>query len=279
MSQTILITGCSSGFGKLTAKLFHEKGWNVIATMRSPEKETELTELENVLVTRLDVTDNESVKAAVQQGVEKFGTIDVLVNNAGYGGLSLFEQFSEDQIYAMYETNVFGLMRVCREVMPIMRKQKNGSIINVTSMAGVLGLGFASTYSSTKFAVEGFSEALAIECKPFNINVKTVAPGAFGTNFNDSTDDSIKKGDDELKSYAQKFAANLAAISQQMLMQGGKEADPQEAADKIYKCVTEETPVHNVVGADAEMLMEMKNSMPQQDFINQISEMLLPKEL
>ncbi len=277
MTKTILITGCSSGFGKLTAKLFHEKGWNIIATMRSPEKETELTQLSNVFVTKLDVTDKESIKSAIQNGIEKFGSIDVLVNNAGYGGLSMFEQFTEDQIYAMYETNVFGLMRVCREVMPLMRKQKSGTIINVTSMAGHLGLAFASTYSSSKFAVQGFSEALAIECRPFNIKVKTVAPGAYGTNFNTSTDNSMENGDEELKTQAQKFAAHLGQLTEQMLNQGGKVANPQEVADIIYKCVTEETPVHNVVGADAEMLAGMRTSTTHEEFINQIAGMILPK--
>lgn len=279
MPQTILITGCSSGFGKLTAKLLHEKGWNVIATMRSPEKETELNQLNNVLVTKLDVTDKKSIKEAVELGIETFGTIDVLVNNAGYGGLSMFEQFTEDQIYSMYETNVFGLMRVTREIMPIMRKQKSGTIINVTSMAGHIGLAFASTYSSSKFAVEGFTEALALECKPFNIKVKSIAPGAFETNFNASTEDNFTSGDEELKAYAQKMATHLAAVAEQMSKQGGKISDPQEVADKIYKCVTEETPIHNVVGADAEMLSGMKNSMPHQDFINEIGQMLAPKEV
>jgi len=138
--QTVLITGCSSGFGKLAAKKFQQEGWNVVATMRSPEKETELTESENMLVTRLDVTDQASVTAAVDQTIERFGAINVLVNNAGYGGRALFEQFSEERIYAMYETNVFGVMRVSRAVLPIMRQQKGGTIINVTSMAGIFGL-------------------------------------------------------------------------------------------------------------------------------------------
>lgn len=277
MNKTVLITGCSSGFGKLTAKKFQSEGWNVTATMRSPEKEQELKKLDNVIVTKLDVTDKSSVKSAVDLTIEKFGAVDALVNNAGYGGLSLFEQFTDEQILAMFETNVFGLMRVTREVMPYMRKQKNGVIINVTSMAGILGLSFASTYSSSKFAVEGFSEALAIECKPFNINVKTVAPGAFGTNFNSATDNSMENGDDQLKEYAGKFANHLAELNKQMVMQSGKEADPQDAADKIYLCATSDTPIHNVVGADAEMLLGMKASLPHQEFLDKMSEMILPK--
>ena len=277
MSQkTVLITGCSSGFGKLAAKKFQKEGWNVVATMRSPEKETELNQLDNVLVTKLDVTDKKSVTEAVEQGMEKFGSIDVLVNNAGYGGRALFEQFSEEQIVAMYETNVFGLMRVSRAVLPYMRKQKGGTIINITSMAGILGVSLASTYSSTKFAVEGLSEAMAIEYKPLNIKVKTIAPGAFGTNFSAATDNNLDHGDDEVKAYAQKLAAHFRAVADQMRQHSGKEANPQDVADKIYECATTETPIHNVVGADAEMLMGMKNSMPHQDFLDRMAEMLIP---
>ncbi|NEQ71286.1 MAG: SDR family oxidoreductase [Symploca sp. SIO2D2] len=276
--KTVLITGCSSGFGKLAAKKFQQEGWNVVATMRSPEKETELTQLDNVLVTRLDVTDKETVAEAVNQGIEKFGAIDVLVNNAGYGGHAYLEQFTEEQIYAMFETNVFGVMRVCRAVLPYMRQQKGGTIINVTSMAGYIGLSLGSTYSASKFAVEGLTEGMALEYKPFNIKVKAVAPGAFGTNFTAANDNNLENGDDELKPYAQKIAAHFAALAEQMKKQGGKDADPQEVADKIYECATTETPVHNIVGADAEMLMGMINSMSRQDFINQMGVMLTPQE-
>ncbi len=278
MKKTVLITGCSSGFGKLTAILFGGKGWNVIATMRSPEKETELTQLKDVFVVGLDVQDKESIKQAVASGIEQFGRIDVVVNNAGYGGLSLFEQFSEEQIYSMFETNVFGLMRVCRAVLPQMRKQKEGTIVNVTSMAGILGLGFASTYSASKFAVEGFSEALAMECKPLNIKVKTVAPGAFGTNFNASTVNNIASGDPELVSYAQILASHLAQVAEQMRMHSGQESDPQEVAEKIWECATQDTPIHNVSGSDAEMMIGMKNSLDHQEFIDKLSKMIMPQE-
>lgn len=278
MRQTILITGSSSGFGKLTAKLFHEKGWNVIATMRSPEKENELNQLDNVLVTRLDVTDKKSVGKAIKRGIEEFGVIDVLVNNAGYGGHAFLEQFTEEQIYQMFETNVFGVIRVSQAVLPHMREQKSGTIINVTSMAGYVGLSLTSTYCASKFAVEGLTEAMALEYKPLGIKVKAVAPGAFGTNFTAATDDNIENGDDELKPRAEKMATHFATLAEQMQHQGGKMADPQEVAEKIYTCVTMETDIHNVVGADAEMLMGMMNSMPRQAFINQVEEMLIPKE-
>ncbi len=276
-NKTVLITGCSSGFGKLAAKKFQYEGWNVVATMRSPEKETELIELENVLVTKLDVTDQGSVDAAVAQSMADFGTIDVLVNNAGYGGRALFEQFTEESIYAMYETNVFGLMRVTRAVLPIMRQQKGGTIINVTSMAGIFGLALTSVYSSTKFAVEGLSEAMAFEYKPLNIHVKTIAPGAFGTNFSANTDNNLENGDTDVQGHARKLSDHLDAVAAQMRQQSGQEADPQDVADLIYATATTETPTHQVAGADAQMLMGMKNSMSQQEFLDQIGAMTIPQ--
>ena len=278
MKKTVLITGCSSGFGKLTALKFHREGWNVVATMRSPEKEKELTQLENLLVTRLDVGDQNSINESINKSVEKFGNIDVLVNNAGYGGHAFLEQFTEDQIYSMFETNVFGVMRMSRAVLPYMRKRRTGVIINVTSMAGYMGISLGSTYSASKFAVEGLTEAMAIEYKPFNIRVKAVAPGAFGTNFVAATDNSIENGDEELVTNAQKIITHFSNLIEQMLQQGGKIADSNEVADKIFECAISDMPVHNVVGSDAEMILGMKNSLSQEAFIDQISEMLTPEK-
>ncbi len=280
MNKTVLITGCSSGFGKLAAKTFSDKGWNVIATMRSPERETELTKLDNVLVTRLDVTDAGSIKQAVDEGLARFGAIDVLVNNAGYGGHALFEQATDEAIRAMYETNVFGVMNVSRAVLPHMRRRQEGCIINVTSMAGMMGLPNSSVYSSTKFAVEGLTEGMAFEYKPLNITVKSVLPGAYPTTrFNANTDDDLNAGDDELSAHAQKLHAHIQGVVKQMAEQGGAVADPQEVADKIYECATSETPVHNPVGSDAEMLAQMKASLPQQAFLDQIAEIALPADM
>ncbi len=277
MKKTVLITGCSSGFGKLAAKKFQQEGWNVIATMRSPEKETELKELDNVFVTRLDVTNNDSVKEAVGAGIKKFGQIDVLVNNAGYGGHSFLEQFTEEQIYAMFETNVFGVMRVSREVLPHMRKRKSGAVINISSMAGCMGLTLTSTYSASKWAVEGLTESMAMEYKPFGIKVKAIAPGAFGTNFFNASDNNFEGGDEEIQESAAKIGDHFATVIDQMQQQSGTVADPQDVADKIYECATTETPVHNIIGADAEMLFGMMNNVPRQEFINNIEQMLSPK--
>ena len=209
-TKTVLITGCSSGFGKLAARKFRDNGWNVVATMRSPDSETELTGLDGVLVTRLDVTDEKSIESAIDEARSRFGAIHVVVNNAGYGGLMLFEQATDAAIRAMYETNVFGVMAVTRAALPLMRKQREGRIINVTSMSAMMGVPGAAVYSSSKHAVHGLTEAMALEYKPLNIMVKSVLPGAYPTTrFNENTDVGAGGGDEQLSAYAQKLLSHF----------------------------------------------------------------------
>ena len=276
--KTVLITGCSSGFGKLTANTFNKMGWNVIATMRSPEKEHELTMLNDMLVTHLDVTDTNSITQAVDEGLSRFGAIHVLVNNAGYGGHALFEQSSDDAIRAMFETNVFGPMNLMRTVLPQMRRQGGGTIVNVTSMAGLIGLPGNSIYSASKHALEGLTEAMALEYIPLNVRIHLVEPGAYPTTrFTANTDDNLEAGDDELITYSKKLHNHINALADQMAKQGGDVADAQEVADKIYECATSATPIHNPVGADSDMLIQMKSSMPQQEFLDKMAAMVLPQ--
>ena len=276
--KTVLITGCSSGFGKLAVKTFQAAGWNVVATMRSPEKEKDLVTLDRVLVTRLDVTDSASIEQAVQEGVSRFGSLDVVVNNAGFGGHALFEQASDEAIRAMYETNVFGVMNVMRATLPLLRQQKGGAVINVTSMAGMMGLPNSSIYSSTKFAVEGLTEAMALEYRPFGIAIKSVLPGAYPTTrFGANTEDALTSGGDELCTYGQRLYDHIQGIGAQMAEQGGSVADPQEVADKIFECATRETPIHNPVGADSQMLVGLMGHPPRQPFLEQLAAMLIPQ--
>ncbi|QHJ10696.1 Oxidoreductase UcpA [Paraglaciecola mesophila] len=276
--KTILITGCSTGFGKLTARLFQSKGWNVIATMRSPEKETELNKLPNVLVTRLDVTEPQSITDAIIAGMEKFGAIEALVNNAGISGMGVFEQWDDQEINAIFNTNVYGPMRVAQQVLPIMRNQKEGIIINISSLAGIFGSPYSSVYSAAKFAVEGLTEALALEYAPFNIKTKVIAPGAYETNlFTTIPHRILANGDQQIKDYSDKMLQKMNATMEQMRQQGAQDSDPQEVADKIYQCVTEETPVHNVSGSDAEAILQMKQSMPEDQLMKAISDMFIPE--
>lgn len=163
MNKTILITGASSGIGKITAKYFQEKGWNVVATMRTPEKEEELIPLDNVLVTRLDVQDSASIKDAVSAGIEKFGKIDVLLNNAGYGAYGPLEATPMEKIRRQFNVNVIGLMETIKAVLPHFRANKDGIIINISSIGGKMTFPLGSLYHGSKFAVEGLSEALSFE--------------------------------------------------------------------------------------------------------------------
>src|SRR6218665_398777 len=177
MKKTVLITGASSGIGKATSLYFARQGWNVIATMRNPEKETELVNEPNILVSRLEVNDPASINAAIAEGIAKFGKIDALINNAGYGQQGVFEAISTEKIQAQFDVNVFGTMNVTRAMLPHFRANQAGVIVNVSSGAGRVTTPLLSIYSASKFAIEGFSESLAFELDSQNIKVKIVEPG------------------------------------------------------------------------------------------------------
>jgi len=183
MAKTVFITGASSGFGREASNLFQQHGWNVIATMRSPEKEIKLDKLEHVLVTKLDVQDSKSIENAIKAGVERFANIDILINSAGYGLMRVFESATSEQIKNLFEVNVFGLMEVTRQVLPYLRTNGSGTIINISSIGGVVAMPFGSLYISSKFAVEGLSESIAHELSSLNILVKIIEPGSIDTNF------------------------------------------------------------------------------------------------
>ncbi|WP_143305931.1 SDR family oxidoreductase [Chitinophaga vietnamensis] len=182
MSQTIFITGASSGLGKAAAKLFAAKGWQVIATMRTPEKETELTKIENITLLPLDVTDNTQIENTVKQALQR-GPVDVVFNNAGYGLSGPFEATSDEQLTRQINTNLLGVMRVTKAFIPAFRERKTGLFINTTSIGGLVTFPFNSVYHATKWALEGWSESLSFELNRFGIRVKTVSPGGILTDF------------------------------------------------------------------------------------------------
>lgn len=184
MKKTVLITGTSSGFGAVAAKFFAAKGWNVIATMRDTGKAQGLEAIAGVLVEKLDVLDRVSIETAVAAGIKRFGKIDVVVNNAGYGLFGVFESASRAAVRAQFDTNVFGAMDVVRAVLPHFRENREGVIINISSGAGAIGFPMASLYSASKFALEGWSEGLRYELASVGIKVKIIEPGGAGqTNF------------------------------------------------------------------------------------------------
>ena len=177
MTNTILITGASSGIGRAAAKRFQSAGWNVVATMRSPEREQELNTLERVLVTRLDVLDLASIDAAVTESHARFGHIDVLLNNAGYGAYGPLEATSIDKVRRQFDVNVIGVLATTKALLPYFRKQRSGTIINISSIGGKMTFPLGSLYHGTKFAVEGLSESLHFELLPLGVRVKIVEPG------------------------------------------------------------------------------------------------------
>lgn len=175
--KTVLITGTSSGFGEAATGHFLELGWNVIATLRNPQDAAHWPAHERLLVARLDVQDAASIGSAIEAGIARFGQIDVVINNAGYGLFGVFEGLSSEAIQAQFAVNVFGAMDVIRAILPHFRARRAGTIINVTSGAGAIGFPMASLYCASKFALEGFSESLRYELAPQGIKVRLVEPG------------------------------------------------------------------------------------------------------
>jgi NAD(P)-dependent dehydrogenase (short-subunit alcohol dehydrogenase family) len=265
MKRTVLVTGASSGFGRETSKLFQKKGWNVIATMRSPEKEEELTKSENVLVTKLDVQDTGSIRSAINAGIEKFSRIDAVINNAGYGLMGVFESATKEQIKKQFDVNLFGMMDVIKEVLPHLRANGGGTIINISSFGGFVGLPFGSLYNSSKFAVEGFSESLSHELFKLNIVVKIVEPGGVQTNFRGGLD-IIKNEIPEYNPLVASFWANYSKATENL-----PKATAEDVANMIYNAATDgKTQLRYVVGDDAQFYIDTKMKNSDQEFVRLI---------
>lgn len=231
--KTVFITGASSGIGRETAILFQKKGWNVIATMRHPEKELELNHLDNVEVIACDVTDVESIRAAINRGIKKYGKIDAAVNNAGYYLIGPLEATSSEQIKRQLDTNLLGLIETTKAILPHFRKNRSGTIINLSSIAGIVSIPLQSLYHATKFGIEGFSESLQYEVEPFHIRVKIIEPGTIKTNFcGRSMDVANQEEIEEYRSYAQKVTSYLTG-------QGNSGSTPEGVAKTIYKAATD----------------------------------------
>lgn len=182
MTKRIFVTGASSGLGKAAAKLFANKGWNVLATMRKPEIETELNKFENITLLPLNVTDTAQIKSTAEKAIS-IGAIDVVFNNAGYGLAGPFEGATDEQLVQQLNTNLLGVMRVTQSFIPHFRERKTGLFITTTSIGGLITFPFNSVYHATKWGLEGWSESLAFELNPHGISVKTVSPGGITTDF------------------------------------------------------------------------------------------------
>ncbi|WP_291117384.1 SDR family oxidoreductase [Empedobacter sp. UBA7248] len=263
MTKTILITGASKGIGKTTALLFAAKGWNVIAAMRSPQEETELTTLENVLVTQLELRDVASIQHTLREGIARFGKIDALINNAAYGQYGLFEAQTPEQIAEQFEVNVLGTLNVIREILPHFREHKGGIIINISSGGGRVGIPMISSYVASKFALEGWTESVSYELASQNIIIKLIEPGGVETPFHDTAAKNFA-ANPALKSYE----AFTTAFAKQFEGMHDGIATAQQVADEIYTATTDGTnQLRYLVGKDVKGWVDLRTSHSDSDYI------------
>lgn len=249
MSRTWFITGASRGLGAAIAQAALAAGDNVVISARRLEQLDQFVAQapEQTLAVELDVTREDQAVAAVEAGITRFGRIDVLVNNAGYGQLAPFEENTPSDAERQFATNVFGVFNLCRAALPIMRKQRSGHIFNVSSVAGVVAMGGAALYCASKFAVEGFSESLAQEVSQFGITVTLVEPGVFRTDFLDPS--SAVFGANGLEDYATFTAKIRAGSAANNHRQTG---DPAKLGEALVQIANMETPpLRYVAGSDA----------------------------
>jgi len=240
------ITGCSTGLGRALAELIVQRGWRVVVTARdkSAIADIERSAPERVLALSLDVTRPADIDAAVAAMRERFGRIDVLVNNAGYGYQSTVEEGEEAEIRAQFDTNVFGLFAMTRAVLPLMREQRKGNIINITSVAGLIGYPGSGYYAASKHAVEGWSDALRAEVLPLGIGVTCVEPGPFRT---DWAGRSLRQTTSGIADYADTAAKRLAGTKE---TSGAQAGDPVKAAQAMVTIAHgADAPRHLVLGA------------------------------
>jgi NAD(P)-dependent dehydrogenase (short-subunit alcohol dehydrogenase family) len=257
MAKTVLITGTSSGIGRSTAIYFAQQGWNVAATMRNPSKAKGFEGLTNLRVYGLDVTNNNSIRLAIDAAILDFGGIDVLVNNAGFGMDGVFEAMSDEVILDQFNTNVFGLMRTTRAIIPHLRDRGRGTIIQVASMGGRITFPLYSMYHSSKWAVEGFSESLQYELAAFGIRVKIVEPGAIKTEF--YTDGRKSIPGEDLPMYR-----SIVAKAEQISQSSGKSGEPPEVVAKmIFRAATDRgSKLRYPVGKPAPLLLMLRKLLP-----------------
>jgi NAD(P)-dependent dehydrogenase (short-subunit alcohol dehydrogenase family) len=238
--KTIFVTGASSGLGKATAKLFSAKGWNVIATMRTPDKEKELGNLPNISVLELDVSNASQIVDVVER-VTSTGTVDVVLNNAGYALVGPLEVSTEEQVIKQISTNELGAILVTKAFIPHFRERKSGMFLTTTSIGGLVSFPLNAVYHATKWALEGFAESLAFELAPFNISVKTISPGGIKSDF------LGKAQMVEDKRYAEMFQKMLSMFSE-----GLPGSAPEEIAEVVYEAAIDgKEQLRYTAGADA----------------------------
>jgi len=260
--QSVLITGASSGMGRATALFLAQKGFNVYAGSRTPEK---LPIDDNIVPLKLDITQQKSVDVVVSQ-IER---IDILINNAGYGLVSTVEEFNEEEMLAQFNVNLFGLLRVTKAVIPKMREERRGVIINISSFLGKIGLPLLTLYNASKYAVEGVTDSLRYELREFNIRVHSIMPGFFNTEFARSNLVSNLETFDASSPYAsmvEKLAPNI-------VNQINNGNDVQEVAQMILEIIENQNfPARATVGEKASKFIPMKQELSDEDFERRVRE-------
>lgn len=267
--NTIVITGSSSGIGKATAKLFADKGWTVIATMRTPEKEAELTAYENVHLYPLDITDAAQVKETTERILKDYD-VDVLFNNAGYGMKARFEDMAMEDIQKSIDTNILGMVRVTQAFIPHFKKRKGGIIMTTTSLAGEMGLILDGIYAADKWAVTGMCEMLYFELAPYGIQVKTLVPGVVKTGFK-MTGNGMEAAS-EYKEYVDRQVKFLIPDFDDI-------EDATEAASDVWSAVNDEDKdrMCYVTGKDAKRIYDIRQKKGDEAFRKYYKDVLLGK--
>jgi NAD(P)-dependent dehydrogenase (short-subunit alcohol dehydrogenase family) len=257
--KTIFITGSSSGLGRATAKLFASKAWKVIATMRSPDKETELDKLAGVVLLQLDVTDSNQIKETVDKAVA-MGGVDVVFNNAGYGMAGPLEGLTDEQMVRMVDTNMMGAIRTTKAFLPYFREKGGGLFINTTSIGGLITVPFNSLYHATKWALEGWSESMAFELKQFGIGLKIVEPGGMKTDFfTRSFDTGRHQAYDKLVEKVMRVITDPAQIETY--------SSPAQIAEVVYEAATDgKDQLRYVAGEDAKATYAMRLQIGDEAF-------------
>ncbi len=268
--KTIFITDSSSGLGRATTKLFASKGWKVIATMRSPDKEAELNKLSGVVLLPLDVTDPKQIKSAVDK-VVAMGGVDVVFNNAGYGMAGPLEGLTDEQIVRMVDTNMMGAIRTTKAFIPYFREKRAGLFINTTSIGGLITVPFNSLYHATKWALEGWSESMAFESKRFGIGLKTVEPGGMKTDFFTRSFDTGRH-----PAYDKLVDKVMSVITDPKQMD--TYSSPGQIAEVVYEAATDgKDQLRYVTGEDAKATYAMRLQIGDEAFRKAIDQQFFGK--
>ncbi|PMD99337.1 short-chain dehydrogenase/reductase [Siphonobacter sp. BAB-5405] len=263
MTKTIFITGASAGIGKATAKLFASKGWKVIATMRKPELEQELTQLDQVTLLPLDVTNPEQIKATTQQALA-LGDIDVVFNNAGYALLGALEAIPDEELVRQMDTNFLGVVRVTQAFIPYFRERKSGLFITTGSSAGLMGFPVSSMYDASKWALEGWSESLSFELNALGIGIKTIEPGMVATEIQNR---SVMASHPDYDTLLHKFMTAITSSP------NGSTAE--QIAEVVYEAATDGTnTLRYVCGEDAKALYAQRLAVGDEAFREGIRQMI-----